>query len=183
MAGLLDLNLPERGEREKEHERKVLAAFLELISEGGNTAAARQRFRTIATADERRAIFEAARAARQVDWDMSGDIIDRYLAARADPNHENSGQWLAVETLTPAKIAIFYKRLLDPRSRRGRPAGAGKVISDTDLIDEIERRIRKTGGRITPTVREVLKEKLEPFHGFKDRVGYVARIVRNRVKK
>lgn len=114
------------------------------------------------------------------------DIADREQAARATPEQHNSMVWIvATEEKVIGEVALFKRYLPDPRARRGRPPGHGRIAADAELFASIEVLVA-AGISPTAAAKQVLGERGERFatkQQEKDRADRIVREFKRRGKK
>lgn len=157
-------------------------AIAELQAQGRHDEAM-ALYRESTTPAQREAVKRAfaglREAVRNIDWEKTEDIMERFRAARENPDHPNAPPWLHIGELTPRQIATFYRRLLDPRSERGRPAGVGPVLTDEEAIAAMHELVVNEGMFETTAARRVLKER--GIKGeLKGRAGHLVQVYRSR---
>lgn len=105
----------------------------------------------------------------EIEW-----VMQRYRAAVKDPINEKSKPWLEIADRTPAEVRSIIKWLPDPREKRGRRKGSGRVASDKSYLSEMHELVL-AGHSPTKAARKILNRRGEKGN-LQNKAAYRARL-------
>jgi hypothetical protein len=130
--------------------------------------------------DDTSALMAAlVRVGQAIDKDELKQLMNGLREAKRLPaDNARRLLWELVGTLSP-RDAIPILKALPPTKPQHRPRGAGKVVSDKELINEAVRLVQQGAARTT-AARIVLRDRGCPPDQLKDRADYLVKLLRKR---
>lgn len=105
-----------------------------------------------------------------------GEMMRRFRAAKANPDHPDAEPWVAATNFGPFEITKMWKYWPDMTRRRGRPRGAGRIVKNKDLLREVSDAAKTGIPPVTAARDALLARGFEDCAQVRSQAKYIARV-------